>query len=219
MQILKWNKNKKGFGLVELVMAMLILSIALVGLLNLMAYLVRASQVNKEMIIALNLAREGVEVIRNVRDGNWLNACPTWGGSCSHWTTAGGTRTCCQWDSGLNSGGDHTLTLDFDTANNWYVLNYTPNDFTSAGTLLYLDSVTELYVTSPYMTGGSPASKYRRLITVDFICRNADESNEQVITAGDCGAQKKVGIQVTSTVQWNDGDNDLSLVDKLYNWK
>lgn len=219
MPIFNLNKNKKGFGLVELVMAMLILSIALVGLLNLMAYLVRASKVNKDMIIALNLAREGVEVIRNVRDGNWLNACPTWGGSCSHWTTAGGLRSCCQWDSGLNSGGDHTLALDFDATNNWYVLNYTPNDFSSAGTLLYLDSATELYVTSAYMTGGSPASQYRRLVTVDFICRDADENNEQVITAGDCGAQKKVGIQVTSTVQWNNGNNDLSLVDKLYNWK
>lgn len=219
MKIFAWKNNKKGFGLVELVMAMLILSIALVGILNLMTYLVKASKVNKDKIIALNLAREGIEVLRNVRDSNWLNGCPVWGGSCSHWTTAGGTATCCVWDSGINSLADHTLVLDFDANNNRYILNYTPNDFSSAGTLLYKDSVTGLFVTAPYMTGGSPASEYRRLITVDFICRDANDENEQVITNGDCGLQKKVGVQVTSTVQWANGDSSVSLVDKLYNWK
>lgn len=217
--MIAWQKNKKGFGLVELVMAMLILSIALVGILNLMAYLIKAAQVNKDKIIALNLAREGIEVVRNVRDSNWLNGCPTWGGTCSHWTTAGGTTTCCVWDSGINSGADHSLALDFDATNNRYILNYTATDFSSAGTLLYKDSVSDLYVTSAYMTGGSPASLYRRLLTIDFICRDADDTNEQVITAGDCGLQKKVGIQVTSTVQWDSGAAEVSLVDKLYNWK
>jgi prepilin-type N-terminal cleavage/methylation domain-containing protein len=219
MAMISWRKNKKGFGLVELVMAMVILSIALVGILNLMTYLIKAAQVNKEQILALNLAREGIEMVRNVRDSNWLNGCPTWGGSCSHWTTAGGTATCCQWDSGINTAGDHTLAIDFDATNNRYILNYTPTDFSSAGTTLYLDSATDLYVTSAYMTGGSPASEYKRLITIDFICRDTDDTNEQIITAGDCGAQKKVGIQVTSAMQWNDGGSTLSLVDKLYNWK
>lgn len=211
-------KNKKGFGLVELVMAMLILSIALLGILQLMTYLIQSSVINQERIIALNLAREGIEAVRSVRDSNWITACPTWGGSCTHWTTAGGTNTCCTWDSALNSDADHTLVLDFDPAENRYILNYVPNLFSSALTELYVDTTSGLYLTTAYKAG-TDKTDFKRLLTIDYICRDSDDTNEQIITSGGCVAQKKVGIQITSTLQWDSGDSELVLVDKLYNWK
>lgn len=211
-------KNKKGFGLVELVMAMLILSIALLGILQLMTYLIQSSVINQERIIALNLAREGVEVVRSVRDSNWITACPTWGGSCTHWSTAGGTNTCCTWDSGINSDADHTLVLDFDPANNRYVLNYVPNLFSSALTDLYVDTSSGLYLTDLYAIG-TDKTDFKRLLTIDYICRDSDDTNEQIVTSGGCATQYKIGIQITSTVQWDSGDSELVLVDKLYNWK
>lgn len=212
-------KNKKGFGLVEMVMAMTILAIALVALMNLMTYLIAASKVNQDRIVALNLAREGVEIVRNVRDGNWLNACPTWGGTCTHWETAGGTSSCCLWDSALDSDTDHTLVLDFDPSNNRYILNYTPDSISNAAADLYIDTTSGLYLTTVYATGGSPLSSFERLITIDYICRDADDTNEQIASSGSCGTQKKVGVRVTSTVQWDTGSKNITLVDKLYNWK
>jgi type II secretory pathway pseudopilin PulG len=206
-------KNLMKFGSLAF-MAMLILSIALLGILQLMTYLIQSSVINQERIIALNLAREGIEVVRSVRDSNWMTACPTWGGSCTHWSTAGGTNTCCTWDSGLNSDADHTAVLDFYPATNNYILNYVPNLFSSTSTELYVDTSTGLYLTDLVNK-----SDFKRLLNIDYICRDADDTNEQIVTSGGCAAQKKVGIQITSTVQWDSGDSELVLVDKLYNWK
>jgi len=217
MKIKTILNNKKGFGLVEMLMSMTILAIALVALMTLMTHLIRAAKINENKVVALNLAREGVEIVRNIRDTNWLTACPTWGGTCSHWTTAGGTRSCCLWDSGLDSDTDHTLVLDFDPATDRYILNYLPDSISSADAILYYDPINYLYLTDTYADTVSADSGFARLITIDYICRDNDGTNEQIISSGGCGTQKKVGVQVTSTVQWNDGD--VELVDKLYNWK
>ena len=212
-------KDKRAFGLVELIMSMTILAIALVALMNLMTHLIAAAKINQDRIIALNLAREGIEIVRNVRDTNWLTACPTWGGTCTHWETAGGTSSCCLWDSALDSDTDHTFVIDFDPSNNRYILNYTPDSISNSAADLYIDTTSGLFLTSTYAAGGSSISNFERLITVDYICRDADDTNEQVVTSGGCGAQKKIGIQVTSTAEWDTTNKSITLVDKLYNWK
>lgn len=49
-----------------------ILGIGVVTISLVMSGNVRNSNVNKNQIIAVNLAREGVEAVRNIRDSNWI---------------------------------------------------------------------------------------------------------------------------------------------------
>ncbi len=80
------NKNKKGFSLVEVIIAIFIITIGVTGAMSLMVYSISSVAVSKSKIIAVSLAQEGIEVVRNIRDTNWIEAA--------------------DWDDGLNSAVD-----------------------------------------------------------------------------------------------------------------
>lgn len=70
---MKKIKNKKnGFSLLEVIVAIFIITVGLGGAISLLAFVISASAVGKSQIIATNLAQEGIEVVRNIRDTNWL---------------------------------------------------------------------------------------------------------------------------------------------------
>lgn len=63
----------KGFTLVETMVAIGVLAIALVGPFVAIRTALVASYVARDQLIASQLAQEGMEYIRSVRDGNYLN--------------------------------------------------------------------------------------------------------------------------------------------------
>ena len=65
-----------GQTLIETLLATFILTTSLVAGLSVAIYALTASAVSKNQIIATNLAREGIEAIRMMRDSNWLAAEP-----------------------------------------------------------------------------------------------------------------------------------------------
>ncbi|MCX6721221.1 MAG: prepilin-type N-terminal cleavage/methylation domain-containing protein [Candidatus Staskawiczbacteria bacterium] len=69
----KDSKNKKGFTIIELMITIFILSFAVVGIFA--AFSVMASLVYDatDRLIAAYLGQEGMEIVRNIRDSNWLN--------------------------------------------------------------------------------------------------------------------------------------------------
>ncbi len=67
------NQNfKNGFSFIELLLSISIISIGLVGVAGLVVYNLSFSKLSSERLIATNLAQEGIEVVRNIRDSNWL---------------------------------------------------------------------------------------------------------------------------------------------------
>lgn len=62
----------KGFTLIEIMIAILVLSVGIVGIYALLPKIVLTFSVNTNRFIATQLAREGLELIRNIRDSNWL---------------------------------------------------------------------------------------------------------------------------------------------------
>lgn len=73
--IIRNNKqlHTSGFTLVEVMAAVTILSIGLIGSLNLINYNLRNISFQKNKIIASGLVEDGMERVRNIRDTNWLN--------------------------------------------------------------------------------------------------------------------------------------------------
>jgi type II secretory pathway pseudopilin PulG len=61
-----------GFTLIEGIIAVGVISSALIVGLTLAVSNLSAAQANSDRIIAGHLAREGVEVVRNIRDSNWM---------------------------------------------------------------------------------------------------------------------------------------------------
>lgn len=89
------HSTRRGFTLVETLVAISVLIIAVVGPITLIGNALHNLYYAKDEMVAIHLAQEGIEVVREVRDGNMLN------GSIS-------------WDS-LITAGNYIINVDSDT--------------------------------------------------------------------------------------------------------
>lgn len=70
---LLFRKLKKGFSTAEVILSMFVLSVGLITVMNLI-YKSRASSLDsRDIIIGAELAQEGVELVRNVRDNDFAD--------------------------------------------------------------------------------------------------------------------------------------------------
>jgi len=71
-------KNNSGISILEVVVAITIITIGMVGVLSLVIQNVEAQYVNRNVLMASGLAQEGLELVRNKRDLNWLTPGNAW---------------------------------------------------------------------------------------------------------------------------------------------
>lgn len=64
--------NNKGFTLVEVVVAISILTIGILGIFRVVQDITFSSQINSSKLTAAYLAQERIEQVKNKRDSNWL---------------------------------------------------------------------------------------------------------------------------------------------------
>lgn len=77
------TKLRKGFTLIETLAAIAILLVAVVGPMSVIGGSLSQTSTIRDQSIALNLAQEGIEVVRQRRDSNMINA---WGGGGAVWS-------------------------------------------------------------------------------------------------------------------------------------
>lgn len=65
------TKFKAGFSLIEVMTALFIISLGLVGVLSLIVQSIQSQNLNKGLLIAYQLSQEGIELVRHTRDSNW----------------------------------------------------------------------------------------------------------------------------------------------------
>lgn len=65
------TKLKAGFSLIEVMTALFIISLGLVGVLSLIVQSIQSQNLNKGLLIAYQLSQEGIELVRHTRDSNW----------------------------------------------------------------------------------------------------------------------------------------------------
>lgn len=68
----KKASNQNGFSLIEVVFSIGIITVGIISLLSLFSYNVRNEANNKNKLIAVYLAEESVEIVRQIRDSNWF---------------------------------------------------------------------------------------------------------------------------------------------------
>ncbi len=74
----KYFKKQSGFTVLELIVVMFIISLGLIGVLSLAVQNIKVSGLNKNELIASQLAQEGLELVRSIRDKNWLTSGNDW---------------------------------------------------------------------------------------------------------------------------------------------
>jgi len=142
------NHSQKGFTLLETLVAISILLIAVVAPMSIIGRSLPQSAYARDHAIAVNLAQEGIEAVRQKRDSNMLN----------DWN---GTNTA--WDSGI-------------VANNYYAVDprSVPMLISCGGVVCNLttltirqDTATGLYYQSS--AGGGTVTKFQRYVLITSI--------------------------------------------------
>lgn len=143
-------QQQRGQSLIESIIALTIIISGLGGAVTLMTYSLRSSEATLNRLIAQNLAAEGVEVVTNIRDSNYL---------------AGDV-----FDAGLDGGSDTTAIATFDEGTNTWFLDFATNDIAEPTATLYQQG--GVYRQSTLAIAGT-ASPFQRLLILDNS--NTDE--------------------------------------------
>ncbi len=72
MPLFRYPNSQSGQSLIETIGAIFILTMALTTVIGVALYAFSRSSVSQKQVVAVNLASEGIDVMRMVRDTNWL---------------------------------------------------------------------------------------------------------------------------------------------------
>lgn len=202
-------QKRKGFTLIEVIIAIAVFTIGITAAFNLALSNYLTDQENFDRVVGSNLAREGIELVRNVRDSNWLRADQNV--DCS--------GSPCVWSSDLAS--HNYIYLDYN--------DIEPVNIDSCLCVNDLDTCidtcdAELYVdTDGYYNHDDQTSdtRFRRLIKLQSICIDSG-GTESIESDNSCDAgDTLIGFKVTSRVSWPEGTsrNYIDVAEYLYNWR
>lgn len=114
---------KKGFTILEVILAISVLTLAIGGSFGLLQQTLSAASLSNSKLIAVYLAQEGIEIARNIRDNNWLNQRTIPGLSWKEGLNIGPNEA--SYDSALISLIGDARNLYIDDTNGFY--NYNEN--------------------------------------------------------------------------------------------
>lgn len=72
VKILNVKMTKRGFTLLEVTVAIFVVTVGLVGIFTAIQNLSISASSSSNRLIAIYLAQEGIEIVKNIRDTNWL---------------------------------------------------------------------------------------------------------------------------------------------------
>jgi len=68
----KFLKKRRGETLIEVIMALFVVALGSAAATSLIVTAIQSNSFSRDNLVALNLAVEGIEAMRNIRDTNWL---------------------------------------------------------------------------------------------------------------------------------------------------
>ncbi|MFA5126922.1 MAG: prepilin-type N-terminal cleavage/methylation domain-containing protein [Patescibacteria group bacterium] len=210
-------KSDSGFTLIEVLLALTIFAIGILAVITLSDANVRLAKESADRVLVANLAREGIELVRNVRDSNWLKIE-------DNQTDCGGSDIC-PWDYRLHAednGGFFAIDYTYETTGLLTGCTSWDNCLDSSSALgrIYLNETTGYYSHQP----GGKVTNFSRIIKIENLClANDGTSITETPRSTVCtpGIEEKVGIVVTAKVRYRIHGKtiDFDAVEHLYNWR
>lgn len=210
------NRSRPAQSLLEAIIAIGVILVATISATTLIIVTITAGRASTDKIEAANFAREGVEVVRQIRDSNWMKRAQN--------INNPSTGTTYAWDDnpfflGLDSdfrvenakyaqlggaiGDQNTFSLSYSPTTGWSLNDGSSNPVNNIISKNQFSPSTTFftqYCSDPTCT----ATKYSRTITIE----KKTETN-----AGDY-------LDIVSTVTWrNRGDKFLKVSERLYDWR
>lgn len=169
------DKQKKGFTLVETLVAVVILTFAIAGPLSIASRSLFSSTVAREQIVAIYLAQEAIEGVRSIRDQNGLNGV--------------------SWLTDLPAIGTN-FTIDLVNINGG---TNKPTIAACPGTCsaINYDPATRLY-----QYGSGSASNFTRTVRIDSVPDKTDEVKVSVTVTWEVGQVSRSFIARDNLFNW-----------------
>lgn len=186
----KLQNNKKGFTLIEMLIAVLIFSVSLVTLMGISSKGLQTSKRAEKQVVADYLALEAIEVVHNLRDAALLRP----GFNTSTW------QLVFQGSPGIIDGDEGCF--DGDSACNFY---FEPGDSQPI-----LDVCDKCFV----FVNEDKFYYYQTRNDEDNGYQQSGYSREITISSGATEGQ----VVVTATVFWNSGES-VTYTENLYLWQ
>ncbi|MBI1754966.1 hypothetical protein HY250_00755 [Candidatus Azambacteria bacterium] len=83
---------QKGIGLIEIVIAIFVISVSLFAVIQLSVFALKATADRNDKAKAVVFAQEGMEAVRNIRDGSWTNNIATLTFGATYYLTVSGSQ-------------------------------------------------------------------------------------------------------------------------------
>ncbi len=208
--------NQQGFTLVEVIVMMSIVVIGVLATLSVANLAVRASDANEQRVAAVNLSREGVELVRAIRDSNWAAASEGSGASCwNHYARSPEQARAVPYTNSCSDPiGTPTATAHFvvypNTGNGMPYMQRVP----SANTMdpayrLCRVGTPELY--RPYASACPSGQTFFRRVSISV--------GKDLGTDADDG-RRKFSYRIRSYVTWPDNDRPEVVVEEyITDWR
>ncbi|MBP9748633.1 hypothetical protein KBD18_00350 [Patescibacteria group bacterium] len=203
----------RGQGLLEMIIAIGILTTGLLSTMTLTTASLSATKDSETRLVASNLSREGIEVVRSLRDTNWIIGQ--------------------SWNVGLfGVGNNRTATLLFAPGvTPAWTLDFAVQAVTDPEAAVFLGTAPGSLAEHVYLQGaggsmpqGTAQTMYARLLSLFPICRN-DASGVETVVPGEqsacAGGETEIGIDVLSTVMWRvkQQQHTVTTEEKMYDWR
>lgn len=183
--------NKKGQGLIETVVAIGVITTGLFSVITLVISNLTTQREAAMRYQAINLAREGLELTRNLRDSNWLQGNDSW--------------------DGMAVG-----SVARQVAPNFAPTTALPTFVEGGDVQIYRDATGAYLQTGP--VGGRPGN-FRRTLTLRQLDCGDETILCDSIPAGEPTAA--IALEVQSRVEWEDAGRPRSVIlnQILYAWR
>lgn len=198
------KRGARGQSFIEAMVAITVIITAISSSLALIQSSITATRIGGMQVVAANLAREGLEVVRAVRDTNWLMSR--------------------SFQVGLvDAGGNKTARPILDMENGGWTLSFEPTSLSSANAAIYITAA-GVYHQTDSQPASSALSQYSRALTLQHVCRDDGTGIERLVgsTASCLGSETLAGLAVFSTVRWKGvagRDQTLTAEERFYDWR
>lgn len=203
--------SRRGQGLFEVIIGIGVIMAGTVGTITLISSTVQAGRTVSQKVVAASLAREGIEVIRNARDSNWLRIqanedTVTDDSSCVS-TPAGptcGIQLPKSFEGIFNESTPwHNVVPEFGVSSNTWVVSpvsnppadpFNANCGSKKCSQIFLDATNGGYFQDVSPSGTESESRFRRLVSLNPICRRDFDADDipDIGTYGDTLATEAV---------------------------
>lgn len=201
-----------GQTLMEMLIVLFVISVGLYAAVTLIFQNVTLQAQDADQTVAMNLAREGLELVQSKRDSNWLDGTKQFNDGMDYKL---GDNTDCTAAPTWAGGAYPDPAFDFTPNTLDQARVYKSNALTSPG--LFTNQVT------------ATTTDFYRLLTFTPICQNPSDPTKKAPADGSClcppagfaAYTKQVGLRVKTDIQWYRQGNkkNLTIYGDFYDWR